>query len=605
MDVVALLVITVLPLLGIITVPQALAGFSDPNVILIACLFVIGEALVRTGVTYQVGEWLVKTSASSETRLIILLMAAVAGLGAFMSSTGIVAVFIPVVLSIARKLNIPPGRLMMPLSFAGLISGMLTLVATPPNMIVDSALKQAGHTGISFFSFTPIGAVVLTAGILYMLIIRRTLGKNKNTDIDTDTENPAEQGRGGEVKSSISPRRTIAHFISDYHLEKRGHRLRVQSGSAIIGRPLHQLNLRRTYGANIVGIERQTRFQTEIISPSANLRLQLGDVLLIDLFTETADPAALQNDFELHPLTLQGSYFTYRSREVGMAEIIIPPESALINKNLVELTFRRKYGLSVIGIRRNSKAITTPILEEKLKMGDTLLVIGPWKSIRLLQSQTRDFLLPGLPPEIDDIAPAATQAPFAVLSILIMVALMISGLVPNVIAALITCLLLGLFRCVDMNSAYKSIHWQSLILIVGMMPFAHSLESTGGVTLAVNGLMSLMGDSASSAPVLLLGSLFILTSVIGLFISNTATAVLMAPIGMSLAAQLQASPVPFVITIAIAASAAFMTPISSPVNTLVLGPGNYRFSDFLKAGVPFTIIVFIITLILVPILFPF
>jgi di/tricarboxylate transporter len=228
-------------------------------------------------------------------------------------------------------------------------------------------------------------------------------------------------------------------------------------------------------------------------------------------------------------------------------------------------------------------------------------VIGSWRAIRALEAQFHDFLLLTLPAEIDQVAPALSRAPYALFSLGVMVFLMVTGIVPNVIAALIGCLMMGLFRCVDMDGAYRSISWKILLVIVGVMPFAVALERTGGVDLAVNGLLHLVGEAS---PHVLLASLFVLTAAIGLFISNTATAVLMAPIALNTASHLGASPYPFAMTVALASSAAFMTPISSPVNTLVLGPGQYQFGDFVKLGVPFTVLVLLITILMVPWLFP-
>ncbi|MFV3092663.1 SLC13 family permease, partial [Pseudomonas sp. GW6] len=217
------------------------------------------------------------------------------------------------------------------------------------------------------------------------------------------------------------------------------------------------------------------------------------------------------------------------------------------------------------------------------------------------QGLSRDFLVLSLPAEVAEVAPAARKAPYALLSLAVMVGLMVSGLVPNVQAALIACLLMGAFRCIDLDSAYHAIHWPTLILIVGMLPFAQALQQTGGVELAVQGLVGGLGDAG---PRLILACLFALTAVIGLFISNTATAVLMAPVAIATAQALGVSPLPFAMTVALAASAAFMTPISSPVNTLVLGPGQYRFGDFVRIGVPFTLLVMIVSVALVPLLFP-
>jgi len=584
MDVVGLLVLVILPVSGVLTVPETLAGFSDANVLLIAALFVIGAGLARTGIAHQLSDWLIRKSGSSESRLLILLMLTVAALGSVMSSTGVVAIFIPVALSLAERLKIPPGRLMMPLCFAGLMSGMLTLVATPPNMVVDSALTQAGFAGFGFFSFTPIGLVVLALGVGYMLIVRHRLGSK------------------AKPKTTPRGRRKLIDFIRGYELAGREHRVRILPGSRLVGHTLRELEPRRNHGANVVAIERMGRFRKELQYPSADTELRVGDVLLIDAPAGDVQALAeLQRTSGLETLPLSGSYFTDQSREVGMAEIIVPPDSSLIGKSILELGFRRNHGVNVIGMRRGSIAQKGTFLEEKLRLGDTLLVIGPWKAIRQLQSQASDFLVLNLPTEVDQVAPALSQAPYALLSLAVMVFLMVTGFVPNVIAALIGCLLMGVFRCIDMEAAYKSIHWPILLLIVGVMPFATALERTGGITLAVDTLLGVFG---SASPHVLLGSLFVLTAAIGLFISNTATAVLMAPIALNTAAQLGASPYPFAMTVALAASAAFMTPISSPVNTLVMGPGQYRFSDFVKVGVPFTLLVLIICVVLIPILFP-
>ena len=583
MDVVALLAMVALPLSGIIGVNEALAGFSDPSVVLIAALFVIGNGLVRTGIAYRLGDWLMRSAGSSETRLLILLMLAVAGLGSVMSSTGVVAIFIPVVLSIAARMKVSPRRLMMPLAFAGLISGMLTLVATPPNMVVHSELRRAGLDGFAFFSFAPIGLAILVLGIGYMLLARRWLGG------DTVQEVAVEQ------------RDTLDILAQRYRLPERERRLRVLPGSVLANQALDELKLRSQYGINVIAIERQYKFRKQLLIATGNTELFVGDVLLVDLASPAIGLLGAYEELGVESLQLSDSYYGDYSRELGLAEVALPPDSRLPGKTIQELGFRSTYKLNVVGVRRNHQALQGLLVDEKLKPADTLLVAGSWKHIHRLQGLSRDFLVLSLPAEIDDVAPAANQAPFALLGLAVMVGLMVSGLVPNVLAALIGCLVMGLFRCIDMDSAYKAIHWQSLVLIVGMLPFALALEKTGGIALAVSGLIGLFGDAGPHA---LLACLFLLTAVIGLFISNTATAVLMAPVAISTATQLGASPYPFAMTVALAASAAFMTPISSPVNTLVLGPGQYRFADFVRVGVPFTLLVMLVSVLLVPWLFP-
>ncbi len=583
MDVVALLAMVALPLSGVIGVNEALAGFSDPSVVLIAALFVIGNGLVRTGIAYRLGDWLMRSAGSSETRLLILLMLAVAGLGSVMSSTGVVAIFIPVVLSIAARMKVSPRRLMMPLAFAGLISGMLTLVATPPNMVVHSELRRAGLDGFAFFSFAPIGLAILVLGIGYMLLARRWLGG------DTVQEVAVEQ------------RDTLDILAQRYRLPERERRLRVQPGSVLANQALDELKLRSQYGINVIAIERQYKFRKQLLIATGNTELFVGDVLLVDLASPAIGLLGAYKELGVESLQLSDSYYGDYSRELGLAEVALPPDSRLPGKTIQELGFRSTYKLNVVGVRRNHQALQGLLVDEKLRPADTLLVAGSWKHIHRLQGLSRDFLVLSLPAEIDDVAPAANQAPFALLGLAVMVGLMVSGLVPNVLAALIGCLVMGLFRCIDMDSAYKAIHWQSLVLIVGMLPFALALEKTGGIALAVSGLIGLFGDAGPHA---LLACLFLLTAVIGLFISNTATAVLMAPVAISTATQLGASPYPFAMIVALAASAAFMTPISSPVNTLVLGPGQYRFADFVRVGVPFTLLVMLVSVLLVPWLFP-
>lgn len=582
MDVVALLVIVALPLTGVLSVQEAVAGFSDPSVLLIAALFVIGDGLVRTGIAYKLGDWMVHHAGNSETRLIVLLMLTVAGLGSFMSSTGVVAIFIPVVLSVTVRMGIPAARLMMPLSFAGLISGMQTLVATPPNLVVNSELVRNGLDGFSFFSFTPIGLVILVMGVGYMLIARRWLS-NKDA-LKNDSE-----------------RHSMQDLAGLYRLTERERRLKVRADSPLLGHQLSELELRSQYGINVIAVERHRRFRNILQVATGNTLLQPGDILLVDLASPAIALLGAYQEIGVDPLSLETSYYSTHSHQLGLAEVALPPESRLPGKTIQELGFRSRYQLNVVGLRRQGEALPGLLVDEKLKAADTLLVAGTWRDINYLHRLNRDFLLLSLPAEIDEVVPAARKAPYALLSLAVMVGLMVSGLVSNLMAALIGCLLMGAFKCVTMDSAYKSIHWPSLILIVGMLPFALALQKTGGIDLAANGLMQMFGDAGPRA---LLAVLFIATAVTGLFISNTATAVLMAPVAIATAQALNASPYPFVMIVALAASAAFMTPVSSPVNTLVLDPGGYRFSDFMKIGVPFTLLVLLVSVLLVPLLFP-
>ena len=582
MDAVALLMMTVLPLTGIIDVKEALAGFSDPSIVLIAALFVVGDGLARTGVAQRLGDWLLSRAASSETTLIVLLMTVVAGVGAVMSSTAVVAIFLPIALRIARSTGISPGRLMMPLSFAALHSGMMTLIATAPNLVINSELVRHGHEGFHLFGITPFGLPLLAIGIVYMLFARRWI------------EKPAAAATATRFRPFLSA------WIDKYGLANREHRLRVTATSPMVGKTLQELDLRGASGLNIVAIERSGRFANHVLSPRANTQIQAGDVLFMDAAREV-DMEALRERLALETLPLSGAYFSDQSQEIGMAEVMIPPESKFIGKTIVEARIRSKYGLHVVGLRRGQVSLGKDLLETKLRLGDTLLLAGRWRQIRRMQSHGDELIVLDLPAEYDEVIPAPGRAPHALFALGIMIVLMLTGVVSNVQAALIACLLLGLTGCVDLDSAYRSIHWQSIVLIVGMLPFALALQRTGGVEIASDALLGMAGEAG---PRTVLATLFVITVVMGLFISNTATAVLMAPIAMGIADSMDASPYPFAMTVAIAASCAFLTPVSSPVNTLVVGPGNYRFIDFLKVGAPYGVIALVVSVTLIPWLLP-
>ncbi|HCI6178960.1 TPA: SLC13 family permease [Klebsiella quasipneumoniae subsp. quasipneumoniae] len=585
MDAIALMVIVAFVLSGTLTLTEAFSGFSDPNVILIAALFIIGDGLVRTGVATKMGAWLVSVAGNSETKMLIYLMLTVAGLGAFMSSTGVVAIFIPVVLSVSARMNTSPSRLMMPLSFAGLISGMMTLVATPPNLVVNSELLREGLHGFSFFSVTPIGLVVLILGIVYMLAVRFML----------KTDN-GESARDGRTRS------TFRDLIREYHLTGRARRLAIRPGSPMIGQRLDDLKLRERYCANVIGVERWRRFRRVIVNVNGVSEFRARDVLLIDMSASDVDLRQFCGEQMLEPMVLRGEYFADQALDVGMAEVALIPDSEMIGKTVREIAFRTRFGLNIVGMKRDGKAMDGSVVDEPLQLGDILLVVGNWRQIALLAKRGRDFVVLNMPVEVDDASPAHSQAPHAIFCLVLMVALMLTDEIPNPIAAIIACLLMGKFRCINAESAYKAIHWPSIILIVGMMPFALALQKTGGVDLVVKGLMDVAGGEG---PYLMLGCLFVMCAAIGLFISNTATAVLMAPIALAAAKSMGVSPYPFAMVVAMAASAAFMTPVSSPVNTLVLGPGKYSFSDFVKIGVPFTVLVMVVCVLLIPVLFPF
>lgn len=580
MDAVALIMMTLLPLTGVVTVSEALSGLSDPNIVLIGALFVIGEGLVRTGVAQRIGDALVRRAGSSETRLIAVLMVVVATIGSVMSSTGVVAIFIPAALRIARNTGIPPGRLMMPLSVGALISGMMTLIGTPPNLVVHSQLVRTGYEGFQFFSFTIFGVPILIVSVLYMVLTRHWLSQRK----------PAE----GSTNKRQKPR--LAQWVEEYGLAEREYRLRIGVRSPWVGKRLRELQLRSDHDMNILAIERPRRFAVQIVEPSAETVLEAGDILFVDFREPPSDLEELCQQLDLFKLPVTDDYLTDASQTVGMVELMIPAESSLIGKTPITAGFRSLYKLSIIGIKRGKKPVTESLLDESFRVGDTLLVAGPWKAIKRLRSDPREIVVLNMPAELDDVIALPSRAPLAITALAVVIVLMVTGVVPNVQAALIGCLLLGLFRCIDINAVYRAIQWPTLFLIVGMLPFSIALQNTGGVDLAVQALLGAMGDAN---PLIMLIAVYAVTAILGLFISNTATAVLMAPVAVALAVELGIAPQAFAMTVALASSAAFITPVSSPVNALVVGPGNYRFVDFVRVGLPLFFVVMTVSILLI------
>ncbi|SFM03620.1 SLC13 family permease [Variovorax sp. OV329] len=580
-DMAALVVMTALPFTGVISVREAIAGFADPNVVLIALLFVLGEGLVATGVAHRMSELIVRLAGGHELRLVVALMVAVATIGSVLSSTGVIAIFIPIVLRIARRTGIAAGRLMMPLSVAALISGMMTLVATPPNLMVHAELQREGHAGFGFLSVTPFGIPILAAAVVYMLFARRWLG------------------RSSEVAAPARPR--LEDWIEQYGLAGREYRVRVLSGSPWIGSTAPELeSTGELDGLHVLALEQSGYFGRRLLVSPAGIRIEAGTVLLLDARDGKRDPQAMLQAFRLEQLPLSGTYFSEYANEIGMAEMMVPAGSPLIGRTCRQLGLRERHDIGVIGLRHGRTAELLDLQDEPLELGDTLLVVGPWPALRALGSGDDGLMLLSLPIESEDVAPHAARAPAAVLALFLTIALMISGIVPNVLAALLGCLLMGAAGCVDPRTAYRSIHWPTLVLIVGMLPFSLALQRTGGIDLAASLLLELVGNAG---PRVTLGVIFVATVLMGFFMSNTAVAVLMAPVALATAYHLGASPYPFAMTVALAASSPFMTPVT-PVNALVVGPGGYGFADFLRVGAPLALITLLIVVTLVPILLP-
>ncbi|MGI9343309.1 MAG: SLC13 family permease [Gammaproteobacteria bacterium] len=582
-DVVALLVVLALMLSGVLSPDEALAGFGSPVVILVAGLLIVGEALDRTGVAVAIGDLILKQGGASEARLLVVIMIGAGVLGAVMSSTAVVAIFIPIVLRIAAETNLNASRLLMPMSYAALISGMLTLIATTPNLVVHEELKTAGYDGFGFFAFAPVGVVVLAVAISYVLLAgRRLLPREIQTSVAGDRA------------------RTIDELWEEFRAGRHYESMQIGPNSPLGAGTLRDAELETRYAVAILGIMQRRRGAEErIVLPSPDAEIRTGDVLLIAGLPEALEQLQLEQE-----LTSYSASDRDRQRwlwEIGGATVLIHPDSTLLGKTLTEADFRARYGLNVVGLRRN-REVVADYEDAPLAPADSLLVIGPWAAIQRLRARHHQFIVLEMPSEHAEVVPAYRRMPLALVILAVMVLLSIFDVVPLVAAVIMAVLAAVFTRCLTMEDSYRAIHWSSLVLVAGMLPLADALERTGGTKIIVDALMTSVGDSG---PGPMLTAIFFLTAALSLFLSNTASAVLVAPIAIAAAETLGVSPYPFAVAVLIAASAAFVTPVSTPVVTLVVEPGRYAFADFVKVGMPLLVLTWLVTLLLAPLVFPF
>lgn len=576
-EVVAVLVVLALMLSHVLSPAEALSGFGDPLVLLIAGLFVVGEGLFRTGVAFRISTWVIKVAGTSEIRLLVMLMLVVAVLSAFMGSTGTVAIFIPVAINLSAKVNSSPARLLMPISFASLMGGMLTLIGTQPNLVVATELSRNNLVPFGFFAFTPIGFLILAVGIGYMVMWGGKLL-------------PQDTARQEKPETRFS----IPDLFDAYELTGQFRYLHIGETSSLTNQTIDQAKVGARYGVVIVGLERQSHVMP--VTPQTELRQ--GDRIFV---VGSKERVKLFSQYEnLDLLKLGEKQKKLIPQELGLVEVLLPPRSRLIGRTLGQIHFREHYGLSVLGILRLGEPLKHDLTGVPLALGDSLLMGGGWRQIDLLQDERNDFLVLTIPQEMSEVAPERARMRWALAIVGGMLTLMTFNLVPSVAAVLLAALAMVLAGCLSMKDAYDAINWQSLVLIAGMLPMAQALDKTGGVKLIVDQVVVL----GELGPLFLMFGLFVITTGLSQFMSNAATTVLLAPIAIGSATILGVSPYPLLMTVAIAASTSFATPVACSENTLILGPGDYRFNDFLKVGLPLIALSMLVTLLAVPVIFP-
>ena len=594
-DVVALCALILLMTFGILTPDEALSGFSNSVVIMMVGLFVVGGAIFQTGLAKMISGRIMKLAGDSELRLFLLVMAVTSAIGAFVSNTGTVALMLPIVVSLAAKAKVEAGRLLMPLAFASSMGGMLTLIGTPPNLVIQDALTAEGYEPLSFFSFTPVGLVCIAVGVVVLLPLSRMfLGKKGRAD------------EGGRMKA-----KSLEQLVSEYRLADNLSRYMVGRGSSMAGKTMAELDIRNRYGLSVLELRRVTTRQKGLIRNVSQVPagpktvVQEGDVIYLTGEKEQAVRLAADYSLSTPPKDAAAGDDRLDFYDIGMAEIVLLPASSLVGRRLSEAGFRSKYGVNIMGIRRKGEYIMDGLAAVRLHAGDVLLVQGTWASISRLGNEEENWVVLGQPLEEAAKVTLDYKAPLAACIMLLMVAMMVFDFIPvapvtAVMIAAVLMVLTGCFRSVE--AAYKTINWESVVLIAAMMPMSVALEKTGASAAISHTLVSGLGGYG---PYVLLAGIYFTTSLLTMFISNTATAVLMAPIAFASATEVGLSPYPFLFAVALGASMCFASPFSTPPNALVMQAGRYTFMDYVKVGLPLQIIMGVVMVFVLPLMFPF
>lgn len=567
-DVISMMVLLSLILTGLLSVEEAFTGFSNPAVITVWAIYIVSEGLFITGIADYLGQRILSISGNSSARLTVVIMIAVGVMSAFMNNIGATAVLLPAVVAIGRKVDIPASKLLIPLAFGSLLGGVTTLIGTPPNLLVSSALAAAGYEPFTLFDYTPMGLIVMVSGITYFAVAGRHFLPNRQ---------------------SVS----AADLTADYSLRDYLTELKVSPGSSLIGSTIVESRLGEDYDLTVMGVMRDGRVRLGVLP---NAHIKAGDILLvkgaIQRILEVQDRIGITMD----PLT-QLSALDLNSPEASMMEVVVSQLADFAGKTLKEVDFRTKYGLTVLAIWHKEEAIVSSLSDVPLQLGDVLLVQGRRDRLEFLQRELAFIVL-------GPVAADFRRVNKSLLSLLIfggMILLVSTGTLHISTAAVLAAVLMVLVGVLPMDEAYAAIEWQSVFLIAGMLPLGIAMAKTGTAEFLSNLIIDLVGDLGPQG--IMIG-LFVLTTIITEFMSNAAAAVLVAPIAISSAMTLGVAPQAFAMGVAIAASNSFLFPIGHQASVLVYGPGGYRFFDYTKVGLPLTLLIWLLLIIFLPIFWP-
>jgi di/tricarboxylate transporter len=563
-DLVAFMVAGSLLLFGLVTPQEGISGFSNQATVTVAAMFVLSVGLKKTGAVAAVGRLLVRLG-KNHFLVLALIMGTVGTISAFINNTAAVAVFLPLVLAVAAKRQISASRLLIPLSYASQFGGVCTLVGTSTNLLVSAISEQAGYGAFSMFEFSRLGLLMFAAGFLYFLLFGRWLLPDRQ-----------------------SQELTAAFELGEYITE-----LRVMADSPLIGKTVMESNLGTEHDVTILKMLDEDR---KIWAPYRQ-RLREGSVLLVRgriqelMALKEATKLELHAEFKLRDESLQ-------DEEMLLVQALIAPQSQLIGRTLKNIFFRHRYNSLVLAIHRRGALLRDKLNAVRLELGDALLVMAPTREVEALRADS-DFIVLG---EVQEPSLHRRKVPVALAIVAGVVGLAAMGIMPILVSAILGCVAMVLSRCISLEEAYKAVDWKVIFLLAGILPLGIAMEKTGAANWLASNALDLAGGLG---PVAVLAALYLLTATLTELMSNNATAVLLAPVAIATATQLGIDPKPLLMAVTFAASTSFATPIGYQTNAMVYNVGGYRYTDYLKVGVPLNLIFWVLATIFIPVFWPF
>jgi len=562
---------------GILDFRQALGGLGDPTTIFIASLFVVSAGLEVTGVTAWAGQFLIAKAGDSRVRQLVLIMLACSGLTALISLNGAVAALLPVVVVMAVRLSQPPSQLLMPMVFASHAGSILALTGSPVNVLVSEAALEAGTRNFGFFEFALVGVPLLAGTMVILVLLGKKLLPNSS---------------GASMPSDLS--RHARTLVEQYRLEGNAFSLRVRPSSPLIGTATAALSLDAYPGLSLIGVKAGGR-------PAARPSIEEGDTLL--LRGETAAAASFANDMHLAfspEESEQAVSDTLFNRSSGLAEVVIPPRSALVGREVFPGMVTESGDLLILAVQRRGEDLGPG--KVSLEVGDSMLLQGTWTALDKHLADPEVLVVDSPDLVRRQAVPMGVGAKAAIAILVAMVLALALNLVPSAVAGLVAAVAMVLVGVLTVEQAYRSVNWTTVILVGAMTPLSAAMTETGAAQLLADRLVATVGDAG---PYALLAGLFLLTAILGQLISNTATALIIIPISVAAALELGVSPQPVLMTVCVAAAASFLTPVATPVNLMIMGPGGYKFGDYWKIGIVCMAWFFVIAVFYVPLIWGF